>query len=214
LELTLEIRRFNRYFAKSKAIRLMNDKEKGDDSLKNFGLTALEFDDLCIKLQEGNELLFETAFMTHFELAMKYLMRKNGATHNDAYDVVMDVLIEFRKRILDNKVKYGNLKFMFTQMCVQRYKREKSKKLDVEEYAHIIQHESFIDEEVFTLLDKAMDKLGEQCQKIIRDVYHTKISYKKMEKKYKKTAANLRKQKERCLTKLKMNLRQSLNKLK
>jgi len=192
----------------------MNKSVKDDISLKNFGLTESEFDDLFNKLRNGDELLFETTFLTHFEPAMKYLMNSTGAIHDDAYDVTMNVLIEFRKRILDGKVKYGNLKFMFTQMCVQRYKREKSKKLDVDDYTYFNQYEDYvIDEEVYTLLDKSMSKIGEQCRKIIEDVYYSKISYKVLAEKYMITAANLRKQKERCMTKLKMNLRQSLNSL-
>lgn len=214
MEHTLELQRYNRYFASSKAARLMKAKDKGDVSLKNFGLTESEFKELSEKLNNGNELLFETTFMTHFELAMTYLMNTNGASHDDAYDIVMNVLIEFRKRILDGKVKYGNLKFMFTQMCVQRYKREKAKKLDTEEYTYISQYEEHvIDEEVYELLDKSMDKLGERCQQIIEAVYYSKISYKLLAEQYEVTAANLRKQKERCMTKLKMNLRQAINRL-
>ena len=193
----------------------MDRKEKGSDLSKNFGLTESEYNDLYNKLNSGDELLFEVTFMTHFEPAMKYLMNMNGASHDDAYDVVMNVLIEFRRRILDGKVKYGNLKFMFTQMCVQRYKREKGKKLDVTEYGYLSEYQDEpIDEELYQLLDKAMDKLGERCQQIIQDVYYAKTAYKVLEKKYKTTAANLRKQKERCITKLKMSLRQSLNKFK
>ena len=193
----------------------MDNRDKGDDFLKNFGLTEEEYIELCHKMQQGNELLFETTFMTHFELAMKYLVHSHGAIHDDAYDVVMNVLLEFRKRILDGKVKYGNLKFMFTQMCVQRYKREKAKKLDTEEYVYISQYEDpVIDEEVYELLDKSMDRLGERCKKIIEDIYYSRLAYKALEEKYQATAANLRKQKERCLSKLKLSIRQSLNSLK
>lgn len=193
----------------------MDKSVKDDSSMKNFGLTEAEFTELYDKLISGDELFFETTFMTHFKPAMKYLMNTHGAIHDDAYDIVMNVLIEFRKRVIDGKVKYGNLKFMFTQMCVQRYKRDKGKKLDTEHYAYLNQYEDHvIDEEAFTLLDNAMNKIGEQCRQIIEDVYYGKIAYKVLSEKYKVTAANLRKQKERCLTKLKMNLRQSLNRIK
>lgn len=184
---------------------------QASDASKNFGLTEPEFNELCAKLKKGNELLFETTFMTHFEKAMIYLTKVNGASQNDAYDVVMNVLIEFRKRILDDKVKYGNLKFMFTQMCVQRYKREKSAKWNVDDYFYVSQYESeAIDEEVFSLLEESMTRLGDQCRNIIADIYYLRKSYKNLEEKYNTTAANLRKQKERCMTKLKMNLRQLL----
>lgn len=207
----IQLKHFNRNFARSKAAQLMNINQASDTS-KNFGLTKAEFNRLCVRLKEGDELLFETTFMTHFEQAMNYLKKVNGALHNDAYDIVMNVLIEFRKRILDDKVKYGNLKFMFTQMCVQRYKRQKTDKWNVDDYFYVSQYETnVIDEEMFTMLEEAMNELGDRCRKIIEEIYYLRSSYKSLEQKYNIAASNLRKQKERCMTKLKMNLRQLLN---
>jgi len=165
---------------------------------KNFGLTETQFSQMITDLVNKSEKLFEQAFMNHFERSMSYLINKNGAERETAYDVTMNTLLEFRKRLIQGKVKYGNLNFLFTQMCTQRYKRDNES------------HETF-DEETFALLDRTLSKLGEECQALIQDVYYNKLSYKLMEAKYSKASSALRKQKERCITKLKMLIRQKIN---
>ena len=205
------LRKDNSRFAYYK-VNLMNPEEGKAYNKKNFGLSFEEFEHLVEQLRSGNESLFETTFLRHFEMAMNYLKTKLNANRDNAYDVTMNVMIEFRARIIEGKVKYGNLQFIFTKMCSQRYMRMMGKKLDVDEYSYISQHEDkAIDEETYELLDKSMNKMGETCQNIIQDIYYKKLSYKELEEKYDKKASSLRKQKERCITKLKMLLRQALN---
>lgn len=190
----------------------MDPEEKKAYNQKNFGLSFEEFEDLVEELRKGNESLFETTFLRHFEMAMNYLKSKLSADRDNAYDVTMNVMLEFRSRLIEGKVKYGNLQFIFTKMCSQRYMRMMGKKLDVDEYTYINKHEDKpIDEETFQLLDKSIEKMGDACKKIIHDIYYKKLNYKDLEQKYDKSSSSLRKQKERCITKLKMLLRQSLN---
>ena len=190
----------------------MNEGEHTSKITQNFGLSAEEFETLTEEMRNGNDTLFEQTFLYHFESAMKYLMSKLNANRDNAYDITMNVMIEFRERILAGKIAYGNLKFMFTQMCTQRYRRQMGKTLDTDDYAYQSKFDDQVyDEETFQLLDKAIEKMGDNCQKLIKDVYYDKISYKTLETKYESTSAALRKQKERCITKLKMLLRQTLN---
>ncbi len=198
-------------FARNIPAHLMSSEEKENLSHKNFGLSEGKFNEMVELLIQGNETIFEKAFLNHFERTMQYLVNKNGASQEVAYDITMNTLLEFRKRILLRKVSYGNLNFLFTQMCSQRFKREMSKKVDHDTYNQVNSSEATFDEDMFVLLEKTMLKLGENCQSLIQDVYYNKLSYKDMEIKYDKASATLRKQKERCITKLKMLIRQNLN---
>jgi len=207
----LILRSDNSKFAEYAKNRMIDPTPTGK-SKQNFDLSESQFEELLQEMQNGNEILFEQTFLAHFEYAMKYLMNKHKASRDNAYDVVMNVMIEFRNRLLDGKIRYGNLSFMFSQMCTQRYRRQMGHKLDVEDYTYQSSiEETTIDEETFEALDSALEKLGENCQKIIKDVYFNKKSFKDLAKAYDTAAATLRKQKERCITKLKMLLRQKLN---
>lgn len=189
----------------------MNKNEENGISSKNFDLTENQFNILVNDLSNGSEQLFEKAFLNHFERSMNYLINKNGANREVAYDITMNTLIEFRKRIMMGKVKYGNLNFLFTQMCSQRFKKEVKRKVDYDKYSIINSDNPAFDEETYTILEETIEKLGENCQDLIQDVYYQKRSYKDLEDKYQKAVATLRKQKERCITKLKMLIRQKLN---
>ena len=192
-------------------LKSMKSKENQKHNTKNFGLSEDQFNVMIDDLIQGKENLFEQAFLNHFERSMNYLINKNGAGKEEAYDITMNTLLEFRKRLLEGKVSYGNLNFLFTQMCSQRYKREKGKKIDNETYEQVNSDTPTFDEETYQLLDEALSKMGDNCQSLIQDVYYNKLSYKVMESKYSKAMTALRKQKERCITKLKMLIRQKLN---
>lgn len=204
------IRKDNFRFVKNIPLKYMSSETNKIQTSKNFGLTEIQFNKMTIELMQGKESLFEKAFLNHFDRSMKYLINKNGSDKEIAYDITMNTLLEFRKRLLQGKVKYGNLNFLFTQMCSQRYKREMSKKIDNDTYNQVNSNDPSFDEEMFELLDNTMEKLGTDCQSIIKDVYYNKISYKDLESKYSKATTALRKQKERCITKLKMLIRQKL----
>ena len=194
-------------------VKSMNSEDNQKQITKNFGLTEDQFNEMISALNQGSERLFEQAFLNHFDRSMNYLITKNGAEREIAYDITMNTLLEFRKRMIQGKVSYGNLNFLFTQMCSQRYKREMGKKIDHGTYQQVNAEDQTFDEETFELLDKTIEKMGEECQSLIQDVYYNKLSYKDMETKYSKASAALRKQKERCITKLKMLIRQNLNTL-
>lgn len=211
LPMEVMIRKDNFRFVENIPINSMSSEINDKQKFKNFGLTEIQFATMIEELIQGHETLFEKAFLNHFDRSMKYLINKNGANKEVAYDITMNTLLEFRKRLLQGKVKYGNLNFLFTQMCSQRYKREMSKKIDNETYQQVNADDPTFDEEMYELLDKTIQKLGADCQSLIKDVYYNKISYKDLESKYSKAITALRKQKERCITKLKMLIRQNLN---
>ncbi len=171
---------------------------------KNFGLTEPIFNELLVNLQKGEDDLFEQLFLSHFEDCMKYLQRTYRASHEDAYDATMETMLEFLKRMKAGKVVYGNLRFLFTQMASQVYlkwlKKERPKsQLDGLEVA--IETDE-IDEETLQVLHKSWEGLCVDCKAILKNFYYDGISLKAMAGRLEKSPAALRKQKQRCVEKL------------
>ncbi len=166
----------------------------------NFGLSKEEFNQLVGQLQQGNERLFEQIFLSHFELCMNYIQNQCNASYDDAYEAVMDTLVQFRKRIIQGKVHYGNMRYLFTLMAKQNYlKLEQSLNKEVMS----ADDETAFDEETLGLLDKAWEQLCNNCQQVLRGYYYDGFTLKQLTQRLNHTSnAATRKQKERCLKKL------------
>jgi RNA polymerase sigma factor (sigma-70 family) len=174
---------------------------------KNFGLRPEEFDNLVAQLKVGDETLFQTIFLAHFEDCMKYLTNKFGIQQSIAYDMTMDALILFRRKLLEGKIGYGNIRFLFTQMACQLYLKSINKKAthtDISEAGDLIEQEQddLFDDESLGLLDQAWDQLCEDCRGLLKRFYYHKATLKEIAEEQQKTAAALRKQKQRCVEKL------------
>lgn len=171
---------------------------------KNFGLTESAFNELAEALRQGDNRLFEQVFLAHFQECMSYLKQRYGASHEEAYDAAMDTLVEFHGRLLERKVRYGNLRFLFTQMAGQAYIRSARKeKLHVSgEGLEIAEEAEGMEEEALRCLHKAWERLGESCQYILKGYYYFRNAPQEIAAKLEKSDAAVRKQKQRCMEKL------------
>ncbi|MEL6969220.1 MAG: sigma-70 family RNA polymerase sigma factor [Bacteroidota bacterium] len=166
---------------------------------KNFQLSEADFGHLLIRLQQGEEHLFESVFLVQFEPAMNYLKKRFNTEHELAYDTVMTTMTDFFYRLKSGKVKYGNLRYLFNQMLVQEYYRRYKKEWKYEEFDGI----DLIDvkdqkEEVMNLFDQAFTRLGAACQELLRAYYYRGVSYPSLSEQLGKSQAAIRKQKQRC----------------
>ncbi|NND08585.1 MAG: sigma-70 family RNA polymerase sigma factor [Saprospiraceae bacterium] len=170
----------------------------------NFGLSPDKFDDLCSELRNGRQQIFENVFLAHFSECLGYLVRKYGVQRDDAYDATMDTLLDFRMRLLQGKVKYGNMRFLFTQMASQNLLRKiKGPKVtSIETFDLVEEGVDTLDEEDFVHLALAWDMLSEQCQELLQLYFYQDLKLKEVAEKLDKNAATIRKQKERCKDKL------------
>lgn len=179
---------------------------------KNFGLTPEAFDLLLHKLKARDETLFQTIFLAHFEDCMNYLKSRFSLQHERAYDITMDTLLIFRRRLLEGKIRYGNIRFLFTRMASQLYLKEINRQLPKEEMSEIQamldETEEPIDEESLGLLRQAWEKLCETCQNLLRRFYYHQATLKEIAEEQQKNAAALRKQKQRCVEKLRLHFKQ------
>ena len=169
---------------------------------KNFGLSEIEFEQLAISLKAGKEALFEKIFLSHFENCQQFLVTNHGATYELAYDITMDTLIQFRQRILTDKITYGNLRYLFTVMASQNLIKfkQKGKKIDLSPfYLEGVPHKS---EKVYEALEYAWGALESNSKTLLEEYYYKKTPLIKIAKKIGVSDSTMRKKKQRCLEKL------------
>jgi len=171
---------------------------------KNFGLSANAFQALVIALKAEDETLYEKIFLAHFQDCMKYLQRKFQASQEDAYDATMDAMVVFCNRLKADKIQYGNLRFLFTQIAGQIYIRWiKKEQLNTNiEKVDLPAPAATIDKEALLLLNKAWAMLGEKCANLLKDFYYGGITLNEIALQSEKSPATIRKQKQRCVDQL------------
>ncbi|MBL7816530.1 MAG: sigma-70 family RNA polymerase sigma factor [Saprospiraceae bacterium] len=181
-----------------------------DNPIQNFGLKAAEFAQLRANLLRGDEALFERVFVKHFDDCRSYLMRQCTAQADDAYDITLETIIAFRKRLVEGKVDYGNLRFYFTKMAKDNYlkfldknKREPTAELTEKEADRAAADDSGFDEDQLTALDSSWSKLGEECKKLLKSHIYDGLQLKVIAQTLNEAETNIRKRKERCMDKLK-----------
>lgn len=176
--------------------RLMENIKK-----KNFELSEVAFHSMREKLRKGDESLFEQVFLNHFGDCTHFLKRKYRLQREDAYDITMDTLLQFRKKIINGKMSYGNLRFAFTQMAGHLYLKSVRDKKTLKENPVYERRYSPTDLET---LDKALPELGIECREILQKFYYEKVRFQELAEVYGKSTLAMRKQKQRCVDRLKM----------
>lgn len=172
----------------------------------NFGLTEGEFKVMANELSSGNEDLFERIFLSHFSDCLTYLKSNFNTPHNEAYDITMETLIDFRHGLLNEKFKYGNLRYLFTKMASQKlFKiRKKEAKITIidecPEIEDVIQNSN---EEDLNILQKAWSSLDLKSQLILKKFYFNKMKLKDISESENIGYSAIRKQKERSIIALK-----------
>ena len=183
-------------------VALKNRKE----SKSNFGLTEDEFNEVLNQLKAGNEDLFLKIFVTHFQECRFYLIDKFGVTKEKSYDICMDTLVEFRSKLLSNKIKFGNLRFLFTRMAVNNFLDETKKAQKVNEAIEVFMDQKGADvsetHEYFDLLKKAINSLSDDQKSLVEALFYSQKDLKEIAEEQNVSYANIRKMKQRVLTKL------------
>ena len=174
-------------------------------SKQNFGLNPQQFTQLLEKLKQGDHSLFKTLFVSHFNDCKQFIRRKYGASEEDAYDATMDTVIIFRNRLLDNKIEYGNLRYLFTKMASQVYLRNTKQKQNEVTYDNLRiepRAEDPYQEDQLNLLTKAWGALSNNCQDLLKLNFYQNMTLSAIAEQLGSKAATIRKQKERCMAKL------------
>lgn len=171
---------------------------------KNFGLSEIAFNEMIHKMKNGDERIFEVVFLSHFEYCLNYIQGKYKASYENAYDASMNALLAFCKGLKDGSITYGNLKFLFTQMAGQYYFKwiRKDKNQEPLEGIDMPEEVNNFEQSSLDKLDKAWELLGDQCKNLLENVFYNKKPLTEIAKKHEKSPTAMRKQKQRCMEKL------------
>jgi RNA polymerase sigma factor (sigma-70 family) len=171
-------------------------------SHQNFGLTKVEFEAVVDKLKQGDESLFERIFLSHFEDCISFLVKHYKVGYEIAYDIAMDTLIEFRQKLMSDKISYGNLKYLYTKIAGQIYLKSLAKENKIKNgISDAIENEDELEEKLTALKD-AWSTMDADDRKLLENFYYLDIPLNKIAEVEKKTDSALRKQKQRAVEKL------------
>lgn len=169
---------------------------------KNFGLSEAAFEELRKKLAAGDEALFEHLFLQHFQPCLAYVIREDQAAEDVAYDAVMDAFLDFRMRVAQGKINYGNLRFLLTRMARQHYYKRAKTEADtaLEPLAEAGEEpDLLLDPTATELLQRGWKQLGGKCRELLHAFYYLGKELKDIAAATERTPAALRKQKQRCI---------------
>lgn len=171
---------------------------------KNFGLSEEVFEQMVVKMRNGDEQLFEAIFLAHFKSCLSYVQTRYNATYENAYDASMNALVSFCTGLKEGSIGYGNLRFLFTQMAGQYYLKWIRKETPKEsiEGIDVPEEDTSFDHKNLDIMDKAWELLGSECKKLLEHFYHKGDQLKDIAKKHEKNPSAIRKQKQRCINRL------------
>jgi len=165
-------------------------------------MSKSEFDELAFSLKEGEEALFETIFLSHFKNCQQFLVTNHHTSYELAYDITMDTLIQFRQKIITDKIQYGNLRYLFTKMASQNLFKNIKKEQKEDLSMFYVESEPHKSEVIYEALSSAWSELESETKKILEEYYYNKTPLIKIAKTLGIADSTMRKKKQRCLDKL------------
>jgi len=181
-------------------VKLPNTKD-------NFGLTNSEFRNYVARLRKGDESLFTKVFKDHFHDSVAHLTYKFKISKHEAYDSCMDTMLEFRAKVLEGKIKYGNLRFLFTRMALNNHINAYRSSQKVNEAIYVFASQNNfepIDKEAFfKVLDESISLQSDKNQKFLNTAFFSSTDLATYAENQGLNYSTLRKQKQRTLAKLK-----------
>jgi RNA polymerase sigma factor (sigma-70 family) len=164
-----------------KALRIPIASEQ-DLRKRNFGLSQAEYDALLKELRGGGQQLFEKVFLSHFDQCKKYVRSMYAMDEEDAYDITMDALVEFRRLLIEtDKYYYKNLCYTFTLKAVQCFLRKKMHR-DREKLEYIPEEvlreaveeveEVEFEEADMLKMEVAFDRMCDDCKALLSEFYY------------------------------------------
>ncbi|MDF1696930.1 MAG: hypothetical protein P1U56_13895 [Saprospiraceae bacterium] len=179
----------------------------------NFGLNQQEFEDYVEKTKKGDESFFVLLSQVHFGPCIAFLQAKFKITYGTAYDVCMDTMLKFRTKILKDKIKYGNLNYLYTRMASNIYldsKKHKNRLEDAMSYFTSDDEYKKNEDDFLDVLDIAMERLDEENRTLLKAIYFEENDLHKMAETRNISYPTLRKRKQRMLEKLKSIFKEQL----
>jgi len=171
----------------------------------NFGLSKAEFQACVENLRNGDDSLITQNMVNQLQESMAYLQNKFSLPRQKSYDVCMNTLLQFRHKLVQDKIKYGNLRFLFTRMCANHFIDGEKRKKKTDEAIKVfldVKSVEIDNEDFFLRLEHTINQLDSEQQLLIKDLYYSGKSIESIANERQITYASLRKKKERILKRI------------
>lgn len=180
---------------------------------QNFGLSPKEFEELVKQLKLGNDKLFGQVILSHIEECRSFLCRECRASYQESYDATIETFISFRQSLIEDKIRYDNLRYYFTQNAKRFYikKLQKENRIPCGNLDEVIdckaltdnpKFDELLDDDDYEIVKKALAMLPAECSSLLECHFYDKLQLKTIAQLIGETDASVRKRKERCIEKL------------
>jgi RNA polymerase sigma factor (sigma-70 family) len=179
-------------------------------------MTHSEFKELTLELKSGNNGSLKTIFEQHSSSCISKLISDFRCTREDAHDIYVDSVLNFREKIISNKLDavadvraylFGTCK----NMLLFKLKQKQRVATAVMEISHVstayLEHDEPAPEEfqsgLLSLTYNALSAVPVQCQQLLRLFYFDRMSLEEISTRMNLANANVAKvSKSRCFRKL------------
>ena len=171
----------------------------------NFGLSKSEFIICVDNLKAGIDDIITKHVAHQVPETTAYLKRRFSITRQESYDICMNTLLRYREKLIQDKIQYGNLRYLFIKMCINHFLDCEKKKRRVNEAVGRfldLKSPAIDKEDLFKKLESVLTDLNPDQQLIIHKIYHSGQSMEFIAEELNISYANLRKKKERILNKM------------
>jgi len=144
-----------------------------------------ELNILKFEIQQGNNDYLETIFEEYGPYCISNIMRKFSCSREDAEDLMVDSIINFRDKLLAGKVTYlSSVRNYLYTTCVNMkkdrdYYTRKQKEQEHEVILYLYSEDEktkSYQEELLQISLQAFRQLSDSCQKILKHFYIDKFS--------------------------------------
>jgi len=168
------------------------------------------------ELRNGSDEYFELLFRRLFVYTYREMIETMKISEPDAKEAAIEALYEFRKKLINGKVKYGNVNYLFMVMArrkfIQGYNKRKKigfledNPYEVEDIIDEIEVKKWSEED-FLAMEEAFKSLDDKCKDLLHKIYYKKVDTGKIAKKLGINRVAVRKRKQRCLDKMREYLK-------
>lgn len=148
----------------------------------------IDLKELIASLKRNDNACLKVMFEEYSDQCTKRLIKKTDCTEEDAEDIFVDSILNFRERLLTGKIEYltnigGYLYSTCYKMWLVKYRKSKiheSHAEDIRLYYNDTNLSGLEKEKLHETANRAISSLGDKCQTIIKLFYLNKLNMKEI----------------------------------
>lgn len=147
----------------------------------NFGLTATEYEHLCLDLKQGNDTAFRKIYLKYYRLVVHILMKDCYATNEKARDATDMAFAKFHRKLRAEGVQFGQLEAYVIRIAKNEFFKGGKDTLDIvfnnDIEPFMPTNTMTVDNNLFVQMGEAFAFLGTKCQQLLKLHYNEGYDY-------------------------------------